>query len=227
MRAHARAAAPAPVPPPRCALNAADPDAACAAPPPRVRFAARAQLQRSGARVLYGVDATAVDSCASLCEWRSACRFVVFNFPHAGAGIKDERQNAEHHRRLIRRTLRAARAMLAPRTSTAGAGEAHVTLRRGRPYSQWGVPSLADGLLGLRFAREVPFDPALYPGYEHRRTRGLAASRPDAAESWQPNSAVAKGEGSVTYCFERREQAEHEQRAERLSPGGGGGGGTV
>lgn len=154
---------------------------------------------------MYGVDATSVDSCERLKEWRASFHFVVFNFPHAAVGIKDEAKNAAHHRTLIRNTLRASAAML-DLHGPAGPGQAHVTLRRGRPYSEWAVSTLADGLLGLRFLREFSFDPELYPGYQHRRTRGLAKTRPDAAESWLPNSAVTRGGGSVTYCFARYEQ---------------------
>jgi 25S rRNA (uracil2634-N3)-methyltransferase len=156
-------------------------------------------LGRAGAAVLFGVDATAVGECEQLSEWRGACAFVVFNFPHAAAGIKDEAENARLHRTLIRDTLRAAAPMLDP-LSPSGAGEVHITLRRGRPYAGWAVHALADGIHGLRFARERAFDPELYPGYTHRRTRGLAQTRPDA--SGTPNEHVTKGEGSVTFCFE-------------------------
>lgn len=161
-----------------------------------------AALERSGATVLFGVDATRADSCERLSAWRARCQFAVFNFPHAAAGIKDEAENARLHRALIRGMLRASAAMLDPR-GAAGPGEAHVTLRRGRPYSQWAVATLADGSEGLRYLREVPFDPGLYPGYRHRRTRGLAQTRPDTAEGSVPNGAVTRGEGSVTYCFAR------------------------
>ena len=156
-------------------------------------------LGSAGATVLFGIDATAVDECEQLATWRGACAFVVFNFPHAAAGIKDEAENARLHRTLIRDALRAAAPMLDP-LAPSGAGEVHITLRRGRPYVGWAVPTLADGIRGLRFARERAFDPELYPGYTHRRTRGLAQTRPDA--SGTPNEHVTKGDGSVTYCFE-------------------------
>lgn len=160
------------------------------------------QLALAGATVLCSIDATSVDSCERLTEWRESFDNVVFNFPHAAAGLKDEAENTRLHRALIRSTLRASTAMLSSH-GVAGPGQVHVTLRRGRPYCEWAVPSLAEGLRGLRFVREFAFDPKLYPGYQHRRTRGLAQTRPDAAETWLPNSAVTKGEGSVTYCFAR------------------------
>jgi 25S rRNA (uracil2634-N3)-methyltransferase len=163
--------------------------------------------------VLLGVDAISIHTCERLREWRGKCHHVVFNFPHTGAGIKDEADNARHHRALICNTLLASRAMLDP-GARAPPAEVHVTLRKGKPYSHWAVPALADSLEGLRFAREMPFESNLYPGYSHRRTRGLAGTRPDAvgvgvgqgvgaASLASPvlNGAVNKGEGSVTYCF--------------------------
>jgi 25S rRNA (uracil2634-N3)-methyltransferase len=153
----------------------------------------------AGATVLFGIDATSVNECEQLRKWRGTCAFVVFNFPHAAAGIKDEAENARLHRALIRDTLLAAAQMLDP-LSPSGAGEVHITLRRGRPYAGWAVHTLADGIRGLRFSRERAFDPDLYPGYTHRRTRGLAQTRPDA--SGTPNEHVTKGDGSVTYCFQ-------------------------
>jgi 25S rRNA (uracil2634-N3)-methyltransferase len=56
--------------------------------------------------------------------------------------------------------------------------EIHVTLKQGEPYSGWGVPRLAR-TASLRAKSGLDFFPELYPGYEHRRTRGVARDNPN------------------------------------------------
>ena len=75
-------------------------------------------------------------------------------------------------------------------------GEVRVTLKAGLPYSLWNAPKLASqatrNVLTLRTA--LPFDPAAFPGYAHRRTHGDGVSRPNAEEL---------AGGARTYCWRR------------------------
>ena len=86
-------------------------------------------LRALGARVLYGVDATRLPGV----QGASAGGFdrVVFNFPHAGAGIKDQKRNIETNQALLRGFFTTAPALLA------SGGEIHVTLAHGPPYDSW------------------------------------------------------------------------------------------
>jgi 25S rRNA (uracil2634-N3)-methyltransferase len=69
-----------------------------------------AALQEKGTRVLFGIDATKLDKCAPL-KGRRFAR-VVWNFPHAGAGIADQDRNVRTNQALILGFLRAAKAVL-------------------------------------------------------------------------------------------------------------------
>ena len=132
------------------------------------KYAAAAEnastLRALGARVLYGVDATRLPGGSKALRAGGFDR-VVFNFPHAGAGIKDQKRNIETNQALLRGFFTTAPALLA------SGGEIHVTLAHGPPYDSWDCVLIAK-LAGLRVRRCVPFEAARFAGYAHRRTLG-------------------------------------------------------
>jgi hypothetical protein len=158
------------------------------------------ELQAAGVTVGYGVDAT--DLVRALKALRKAAARpqpprdepggtaplraplpllfdrVVFNFPHRGAGIRDQAANVRSNQELLLMFFRGALACLAPQ------GEVLVTLKSGLPYSLWNVCKLASSATGngLRLHTALSFDAALLPGYAHRRTHGDDASRPTGEE---------------------------------------------
>ena len=132
------------------------------------KYAAAAEnastLRALGARVLYGVDATRLPGGSKALRAGGFDR-VVFNFPHAGAGIKDQKRNIETNQALLRGFFTTAPALLA------SGGEIHVTLAHGPPYDSWDCVLIAK-LAGLRVRRCVPFEAARFACYAHRRTLG-------------------------------------------------------
>ena len=82
---------------------------------------------------------------------------IVFNFPHVGLGIKDEAVNIQRNAALLLRFLHSAAPLLAPH------GQIHVTLKRGKPYDQWGLLSSAHSTGRLEALGSKPFRPAAYP----------------------------------------------------------------
>jgi Domain of unknown function (DUF2431) len=65
----------------------------------------------------------------------------------------------------------------------APAGEVHVTIKNGPPYSKWGVPALA-AAAGFVLWEELPFSTAQWPGYKHQTTEnGAVALDTDSASA--------------------------------------------
>ncbi|KAJ2305171.1 hypothetical protein IWW55_002073 [Coemansia sp. RSA 2706] len=63
-----------------------------------------------GGSVLFSVDGTQLDSCAELRGRKFT--HIVFNFPHAGAGIKDQQRNIQTNQKLLLGFFRSARPLL-------------------------------------------------------------------------------------------------------------------
>ena len=122
-----------------------------------------------GGEVLYSVDATRLSSSVSVRRAASRCRFdrIVFNFPHTGSGIKDEARNIAANQALLRGLFSS----VATSGLLSGAGELHLTLKRGRPYDAW-QPVVLAKLAGWRVRNCVEFNAAKFVGYAHRRTIG-------------------------------------------------------
>ena len=142
------------------------------------KYAAAAEniemVRSLGGQVILGVDATrlAAGQAASVAVRRAAGKQgfdrIVFNFPHAGSGTKDQARNIAEHQALLRGffcSVTSTSSLLAEQ------GEVHVTVKRGEPYDSWNVVVLAK-LAGLRVRNCVDFVPSRYPGYAHRRTIG-------------------------------------------------------
>jgi hypothetical protein len=120
---------------------------------------------------------------------------IVFNFPHLGSGEGDKVKNRAQHRELLIGFLNSAQGLLRDDKS-----EIHVTLKRGDPYDSWEVGKLAgkERVMGLRTKTVKDFLPAVFPGYQHRRTLGAAYKKPDEGGP-QANADIAIG--ARTYVF--------------------------
>tara|TARA_B110000208_G_C11596195_1_gene368229 strand:+ start:112 stop:684 length:573 start_codon:yes stop_codon:yes gene_type:complete len=137
---------------------------------------------------------------------------IVFNFPHTACGIKDTLENNRVHQRLLTSFFNAAAPLQRPaRATTNGAGKVklllpqiHVTLKTGEPYSSWQISRLARLTGTMRLQTAIDFYPALYSGYEHRRTVGGFRSR-DATKAVEANKDITKASqeivGARTYLF--------------------------
>ncbi|KAF9087520.1 hypothetical protein BGX29_005260 [Mortierella sp. GBA35] len=130
------------------------------------------ELEDAGATVLFEVDATKLSKIKSFKGKRFSK--IVFNFPHAGAGIKDQDRNVVSNQKLLRSFFESATPYLADTDlGDKKAGEIHVTMKTGLPYDLWNIKRLAAGTGLLGNKTSFPFKPEQYPGYEHRRTIGF------------------------------------------------------
>ncbi|KAI8636409.1 hypothetical protein BD408DRAFT_376945 [Parasitella parasitica] len=142
-------------------------------------------VREYGGTVLFEVDGTDMPKEAKKNKYTK----IVFNFPHAGLGIKDQDRNIIENQKLLNGFFDAAEPLL----TTAGKdeipdkiaerrhteqdpipdGEIHVTMKTCTPYNLWGIKSLvkAKGVLAVRGT--APFYTDDFPGYEHRRTLGF------------------------------------------------------
>ncbi|CAM0141315.1 hypothetical protein VKS41_003983 [Umbelopsis sp. WA50703] len=129
-------------------------------------------IQELGGTVLFEVDATHLDKCKAIKQQKFSK--IVFNFPHAGAGIKDQDRNIQSNQVLLKEFFKSAAKLLQSRVEgDENDGEIHVTLKSGQPYDLWSVRTMAKSTDLLRPKTAFPFVPALYPGYAHRRTLGF------------------------------------------------------
>ncbi|OUM69188.1 hypothetical protein PIROE2DRAFT_68585 [Piromyces sp. E2] len=127
-------------------------------------------IEDLGGKILYQVDATKL---ASLKHFKGK-RFdkIVFNFPHVGAGIKDQDRNILTNQKLLQGFFDNASELLTSRVlyNDMNDGEILVTLKSGNPYDLWDIKKLAKSTGKLVTKTSYQFNPNLYPGYHHRRT---------------------------------------------------------
>ncbi|KAG0201298.1 hypothetical protein BGX28_005823 [Mortierella sp. GBA30] len=129
-------------------------------------------LEDAGVTVLFEVDATKLSKIKSFKGKRFSK--IVFNFPHAGAGIKDQDRNVVSNQKLMRAFFESATPFLTDTDlGDKKPGEIHVTVKTGLPYDLWNIKRLATGTGLLGNKTSFPFKPEQYPGYEHRRTIGF------------------------------------------------------
>mmetsp|Transcript_16383 Transcript_16383/g.45646 ORF Transcript_16383/g.45646 Transcript_16383/m.45646 type:complete len:320 (-) Transcript_16383:220-1179(-) len=138
-----------------------------------------AELSEKGAEVRWGVDACDLKKGVGISKNRlgraaiesGSWRYdvVVFNFPHAGKGIKDQEHNIRANQQLLAAFFLSAVTVLTPD------GEVHVTVKTGKPYDQWQVCSLAHRATAgrLQLKSSCTFLASDFPGYAHRRTIGF------------------------------------------------------
>ena len=123
------------------------------------------------ARVVHGVDATALDAAAL--GGGAPFDVVCWNFPCVSlpAGRDGRATELAETGRCSAISSRASRA--AARAAAAAARRArpravHVTHKTIEPFSWWDVPALA-AEAGFALARRVVFDKCLYAGYTNRK----------------------------------------------------------
>ncbi|KAI8919695.1 hypothetical protein BC831DRAFT_391221, partial [Entophlyctis helioformis] len=131
------------------------------------------------ATVVFGVDATQLGATQALRGRRFTK--ILFNFPHVGAGVKDQERNVALNQNLVRAFLASAVPLLAVRDTPSGSGDnihdmrdgiVFVTVKTGVPYDLWDVKRLGREA-GLLAVKSFNFCPDQFPGYEHRRTIGF------------------------------------------------------
>lgn len=121
-------------------------------------------LEDEGHKVLYGIDATRLDSKKALKKGRLFDR-ILFNFPHVGGKTKDVNRQVRFNQELLVKFFITAILVLAP------GGTIVVTIFDGEPYTLWNVTDLARHS-GLEVLRSFKFVSDAYPGYSHARTLG-------------------------------------------------------
>ncbi|KAI7820846.1 hypothetical protein BC939DRAFT_399180 [Gamsiella multidivaricata] len=165
------------------------------------------ELEDAGATVLFEVNATKLSKIKSFKGKRFSK--IVFNFPHAGAGIKDQDRNVVSNQKLLRAFFESAAPYLTDTDlGDKKPGEIHVTVKTGIPYDLWNIKRLATGtgLLGVKTS--FPFRPEQYPGYEHRRTIGFKEGVS------QGENAEIKDKNPKTFVFVKKTAKEAETARE-------------
>ncbi|XP_059069494.1 uncharacterized protein LOC131050897 [Cryptomeria japonica] len=121
-------------------------------------------LEKLGAMILHGVDATTMNKLEIIKERRFDR--IIFNFPHAGF-FWNEKDNRviKKHRHLLNMFFKNGMTMLNKM------GEIHVTHKEQDPYDKWKLVEEAEKC-GLVLKESVEFDKADYPGYTNRRGAG-------------------------------------------------------
>ena len=116
------------------------------------------------AHIMYSIDATKLHELK--CFKSKRFLKIIFNFPHVGAGIKDQDRNIRKNQELLVKFFSSASKKLETN------GSIFVTLKQGLPYDEWEIKKQAK-IAGLDLQRSFEFDPLEFPGYEHRRTLGF------------------------------------------------------
>eukprot|EP00667_Euglena_gracilis_P013551 EG_transcript_13989 len=125
-------------------------------------------LQAQKASLGFGIDATKpeiADQIPGLFD------VVVFNFPHTEVdNLHRVYDSVESNRQLLRDFFRVMPTKLRPD------GEIHVTMKVGRPYSDWEIVQQACLNDAVGYVREFHFAADAYPGYQHRHTNRDASA---------------------------------------------------
>jgi len=128
-------------------------------------------LERLGATLLHGVDATTMEKHHMIRKMRF--HRIVYNLPHAGFyGKEDDEKVIKKHRHLLKMFFKNARSLLTK------SGEIHVTHKENGPYEKWELVKQAEEC-GLLLKGSVRFRITDYPGYTNRRGAG-----PNAGDSF-------------------------------------------
>ncbi|KAI9261154.1 hypothetical protein BY458DRAFT_515973 [Sporodiniella umbellata] len=120
-------------------------------------------IREFGGTVMFDVDGTDLPKEIRKGKYTK----IIFNFPHSGAGIKDQDRNVIANQKLLNGFFKASIPLLTDE------GEIQITLKTCKPYNLWAVKSLAKTTGKLASKGIRPFHPEDYPGYEHRRTLGF------------------------------------------------------
>ncbi|CBI39837.3 hypothetical protein VitviT2T_030114 [Vitis vinifera] len=127
-------------------------------------------LEKLGASLLFGVDATKMKLHTDLKMWKFDR--IIYNFPHAGFhGKEDNRLMINMHRDLVHGFFRNASGMLRAN------GEIHVNHKTTAPFSHWNLEELASQNSLVLFEC-VDFKKEDYPGYNNKRGAGSRCDEP-------------------------------------------------
>ncbi|KAM7499041.1 hypothetical protein LguiA_023455 [Lonicera macranthoides] len=127
-------------------------------------------LQRLGASLLFGVDATTMKSHCDL--QKQKFDRIIYNFPHAGFhGKEDGILLVAKHRNLVHHFFRNASGMLR------AYGEIHVNHKTTAPYCFWNLEDLGHQN-SLKLIECVDFKIEDYPGYNNKRGSGPRCDEP-------------------------------------------------
>ncbi|KAL1924137.1 uncharacterized protein VTP21DRAFT_7172 [Calcarisporiella thermophila] len=186
------------------------------------------RLRQKGVCVMFEVDATRLASYKSLRG--KTFHKIIFNFPHAGAGIKDQDRNILINQKLISGFFSSATPFLAQKFEENGEnsleysdeedrqyserrnyvknlnrnGEILITIKSGSPYDLWNIRRLAKATGELVCRTSFLFIPEDFPGYQHRRTLGYKEG-----VSKNSNIEIVQKEPR-TYIFVRKSATEDE-----------------
>lgn len=156
------------------------------------------RLTTAGMQVRFGID------CKELHrhdDFRDAFTKIIFNFPHSGTDL-GESESIKEHQQLLQEFFKSAAECLEPVPTS----EVHVTMKAGQPYISWRIEQMAKLSGKLRCDRVLNFNAKLYPGYEHRRTRG---DKYAAARGFNENNVL---QGAKTYVFKLKKEGASEKR---------------
>ncbi|KAL5735695.1 hypothetical protein ACOSQ2_030483 [Xanthoceras sorbifolium] len=127
-------------------------------------------LEKMGASVLHGVDATRMKLHPDL-RMRKFDR-IIFNFPHAGfLGKEDNHLVIGMHRNLVNGFFKNVSRMLSAN------GEVHVSHKTTAPFHSWNLEELASEN-SLSLIVSVDFKIEDYPSYNNKRGAGWRCDKP-------------------------------------------------
>lgn len=127
-------------------------------------------LRSHSVPVFFEVDATNLYPLRNHSDFQAPFDKIVFNFPHVGLGICNQDRNILANQKVLIGFFQQCLKFMESK------GEVHVTMKDGPPYDSWNIRKLAKSASNLNCKVTFPFNPTLYPGYEHRRTLGFSPS---------------------------------------------------
>jgi 25S rRNA (uracil2634-N3)-methyltransferase len=166
-------------------------------------------LQRIGAKVLHGVDATNLEENEELEVGIDTFQRIVFNFPHIGGATTEDVQ--------LNKTL-LLDYFLSSKLFLSSGGETHVTLRSTLFYESWDVVAQAKEA-GFRLVRKEPFQTNQLLSYENKRTSGESAMRQaPSIENAKRFRFVPMGGGGTGKGTKRKGTQQQQKPAKRNKP---------
>ncbi|ODQ63422.1 hypothetical protein NADFUDRAFT_4248, partial [Nadsonia fulvescens var. elongata DSM 6958] len=113
---------------------------------------------------------------------------VMFNYPHTGKGITDQDRNVLDNQKMLMGVFESVKYVLRyeeeededdaklnfkfENENVRPRGVFAVTLFDSMPYTLWNIKTLAKNS-GYRLVRSGPFEWDAFPGYAHKKTKGL------------------------------------------------------
>jgi 25S rRNA (uracil2634-N3)-methyltransferase len=166
-------------------------------------------LQRIGAKVVHGVDATNLEENEELEVGIDTFQRIVFNFPHIGGATTEDVQ--------LNKTL-LLDYFLSSKLFLSSGGETHVTLRSTLFYESWDVVAQAKEA-GFRLVRKEPFQTNQLLSYENKRTSGESAMRQaPSIENAKRFRFVPMGGGGTGKGTKRKGTQQQQKPAKRNKP---------